>query len=152
MTSTDPSVLPPPPHEFRGVIADTYADSVQDWPPPARPPAGAPNIVVIVLDDLGFGQLSCYGGPIDAPHIAALAANGLRFNNFHTTALCSPTPPPADGPEPPLGRLLRDRRDGERVSRVQLVPPPFRRVDRDRPAPARLLHLRRREVAPDPDG
>jgi arylsulfatase len=47
--------------------------------------------VVVLLDDLGFGQLSCYGGSIDAPHIGALAANGLRYNNFHTTALCSPT-------------------------------------------------------------
>lgn len=83
--------LPPPPHEFAGVIGDTYAESMQDWPPPVRPPADAPNIVVIMLDDLGFGQLSCYGGSIEAPHVAELAANGLRFNNFHTTALCSPT-------------------------------------------------------------
>ena len=84
-------ILPPPAHEFTGVIADTYAKSTQDWPPPTRPPPDAPNIIVIMLDDLGFGQLSCYGGSIDAPHIAALADNGLRFNNFHTTALCSPT-------------------------------------------------------------
>ncbi len=83
--------LPPPPHEFAGVIGDTYAESTQDWPPPVRPPADAPNIVVVMLDDLGFGQLSCYGGSIEAPHVAELAANGLRFNNFHTTALCSPT-------------------------------------------------------------
>ncbi|MDG2114057.1 MAG: arylsulfatase, partial [Actinomycetota bacterium] len=84
-------VLPPPAHAFGGVIAPRYTDSTQDWPPPARPPQGAPNIVLIMLDDLGFGQLSCYGGSIDAPHIADLAENGLRFNNFHTTALCSPT-------------------------------------------------------------
>jgi arylsulfatase A-like enzyme len=84
-------VLPPPPHEFAGVVANTYAESTQDWPPPQRPPADAPNIVVIMLDDLGFGQLSCYGGSIDAPNVSALAADGLRYNNFHTTALCSPT-------------------------------------------------------------
>ncbi len=84
-------ILPPPDHEFGGVIADTYAESTPDWPPPTRPPADAPNIIVIMLDDLGFGQLSCYGGSIDAPNIAELADNGLRFNNFHTTALCSPT-------------------------------------------------------------
>jgi len=80
-------ILPPPAHEFGGVVADTYAKSTPDWPPPTRPPADAPNIIVIMLDDLGFGQLSCYGGSIDAPNIAQLADNGLRFNNFHTTAL-----------------------------------------------------------------
>ncbi len=89
--SAPPRTLPPPAHEFGGVIADTYAESTQDWPPPTRPPTDAPNIIVIMLDDLGFGQLSCYGGSIDAPHIAELASNGLRYNNFHTTALCSPT-------------------------------------------------------------
>ncbi|MEM7141855.1 MAG: arylsulfatase, partial [Actinomycetota bacterium] len=82
---------PGPPHEFAGVIGETYADSTPDWPPPARPPGDAPNIVVIMLDDLGFGQMACYGGSIDAPHVGELAANGLRYNNFHTTALCSPT-------------------------------------------------------------
>ena len=83
--------LPPPDAPFNGVIADTIAQSTPDWPRRTRPPQGAPNVVVVVLDDLGFGHLSCYGGPIEAPNIAALAANGLRYNNFHTTALCSPT-------------------------------------------------------------
>ena len=72
-------VLPPDPHQFAGVIAETYAESTQDWPPPARPPRRAPNIVVVMLDDLGFGQLSCYGGSIDAPHIGELAANGIAL-------------------------------------------------------------------------
>ena len=88
----------PPPHSlpaeepaFAGKIGDTYSTSVPDWPKRARPPKGSPNIVVILMDDLGFGQLSCYGGPIDAPNIAALAKNGLRYNNFHTAGLCSPT-------------------------------------------------------------
>lgn len=85
------TVLPPPPHEFGGVIGETYAESTPDWPPPPRPPAAAPNIVVIMLDDLGFGQMACYGGSIDTPNVGALAENGLRYNNFHTTALCSPT-------------------------------------------------------------
>ena len=86
-----PEVLPPVTPPFAGVIGNTYAESEQDWPPPARPPEGSPNIVVIMMDDLGFGHLSCYGGPIEAPNIAELAAGGLRYNNFHTTALCSPT-------------------------------------------------------------
>ena len=50
-----------------------------------------PNVILILMDDLGFGQLSCYGGPIDAPSISSLAEKGLRYNNFHTTGLCSPT-------------------------------------------------------------
>jgi len=92
MTTTPPgTVLPHPDTPFRGVIRDTYAASTPDWPDRNLPPVTAPHIVMIMCDDLGFGQLSCYGGPIAAPNIAALAAGGLRYNNFHTTALCSPT-------------------------------------------------------------
>ena len=83
--------LPPEPAPFRGVVKDTYVESTPDWPPPLRPPASAPNIIVIMVDDLGFGQLSCFGGPIEAPHLSALADKGLRYTNFHTTALCSPS-------------------------------------------------------------
>ena len=83
--------LPGPPDPFRGRIGDTFVDSVQDWPSPVRPPGRSPNLVVVMFDDLGFGQLSCFGGPIPAPHVAALAAGGLRYTNFHTTSLCSPS-------------------------------------------------------------
>ena len=86
-----PDILPPPEPQFGGVIGRTFRDSVPDWPRRRLPPAGAPHVVVILMDDLGFGQLSCYGGPIEAPHIAALANAGLRYNNFHTTGLCSPS-------------------------------------------------------------
>ena len=86
-----PDVLPYAPTPFRGEIRDTYTEGTPDWPDPVRPPKQAPNVVVIMFDDLGFGQLSAFGGPIDAPHIGALAANGLRYTNFHTTALCSPS-------------------------------------------------------------
>ncbi len=88
---TPPAVLPPAPQPFDGDIQDRYVDSTPSWPQPARPPADAPNVVAILFDDLGFGQLSCYGGPCAAPNIAALADNGLRYNNFHTTSLCSPS-------------------------------------------------------------
>ena len=86
-----PPVLPHPRSPFRGAIADTYLEATADWPDAVRPPAKAPNVVVILFDDLGFGQLSAFGGPIDAPHIGELAAGGLRYTNFHTTALCSPS-------------------------------------------------------------
>jgi len=56
-----------------------------------RPPAGSPNVLIILLDDVGFGASSAFGGPCQTPHFERLAANGLRYNRFHTTALCSPT-------------------------------------------------------------
>jgi len=73
------------------VVGLTVADSTPSWDPPKRPPEGAPNVVVIVLDDTGFAQLGCFGSDIETPNIDRLAAGGLRYTNFHTTALCSPT-------------------------------------------------------------
>lgn len=72
-------------------VGRTIAESTPEPYVAPRPPRGAPNVVVIVLDDTGFGQLGCFGSDIDTPHIDALAAGGLRFNRFHVTALCSPT-------------------------------------------------------------
>lgn len=79
------------PGEFRGVRGRFHTDSVPWWPEPARPSPGAPNLLLVVLDDVGFAQLGCYGSDIATPAIDGLAANGLRYTNFHTTALCSPT-------------------------------------------------------------
>jgi arylsulfatase A-like enzyme len=76
---------------FPGVIGLTFDASTPAWPAPRRAREGAPNVLFIVLDDLGFGQLGCYGSPIRTPNIDALAAGGVRFTNMHTTALCSPT-------------------------------------------------------------
>jgi len=76
---------------FPGVIGRTIQESSPAWPEPLRAKPGAPNVLFIVLDDTGFGQLGCYGGPINTPNLNRLAENGLRFNNMHTTALCSPT-------------------------------------------------------------
>ena len=75
---------------FRGRIGITYKDSEPDWPTPA-PRRDAPNVLVILLDDTGFGNLGCYGSTIETPNMDALAANGLRYSNFHVTPLCSPT-------------------------------------------------------------
>ncbi|MGW8225014.1 MAG: arylsulfatase [Anaerolineales bacterium] len=76
---------------FNGVIGRTFDQSSPAWPEPLRAREGAPNVLFIVLDDTGFGQLGCYGSPIETPHLDKLAANGLLYTNMHTTALCSPT-------------------------------------------------------------
>lgn len=78
---------------FRGVVNLDIRDSVPDWGPYEQPkaPPGSPNILYIVLDDVGFGAMGCYGGPIETPNIDRIAANGLRYGQWHTTALCSPT-------------------------------------------------------------
>ncbi|MQA04152.1 MAG: sulfatase-like hydrolase/transferase [Streptosporangiales bacterium] len=78
------------PH-FEGRIGRTYQDSTPWWPPRNEPPAGSPNVVLVLLDDAGFASLGCYGGAVATPTLDALAQRGLRYTNFHTTALCSPT-------------------------------------------------------------
>ena len=77
--------------EFKGKIARSYKDSQEYWAPEKRPPKGAPNVIIFLLDDVGFAQVGCFGGLIETPNIDRLAKNGLRYNNFHTTALCSPS-------------------------------------------------------------
>jgi arylsulfatase A-like enzyme len=77
--------------EFHGRIGRDWRDSEPWWPPETTAAEGAPNVVLVVLDDVGFGQLGCYGSPIDTPVIDGLAASGVRLANFHTTALCSPS-------------------------------------------------------------
>ena len=76
---------------FGGVIAESYEDSEEWWAPYKEPQPDAPNVIIFLLDDTGFGQIGSFGGLIETPNIDKLAANGLRFNNFHTTALCSPS-------------------------------------------------------------
>src|SRR6201996_1160290 len=78
---------------FKGIVNVDIRDSVPDWSPFEAPvaPDGAPNVVYIVLDDVGFSALSSYGGPIDTPNIDRIVADGLRYTQMHTTALCSPT-------------------------------------------------------------
>ena len=79
--------------EFAGKIALDIRDSVPDWEPFLAPkaPAGAPNIVFIVWDDVGYGTMDCFGGPVRTPVMGRIADRGVRYGNFHTTALCSPT-------------------------------------------------------------
>jgi arylsulfatase len=76
---------------FPGYMGRTVDESEPAWPAPERARKGAPNVLFIVIDDTGFGQLGCYGSPINTPNIDKLARNGLLFTNMHTTALCSPS-------------------------------------------------------------
>ncbi|MST31972.1 sulfatase-like hydrolase/transferase, partial [Acidimicrobiaceae bacterium USS-CC1] len=76
---------------FPGVIGRTTDESTPAWPRPLRAAPWAPNVLIVVLDDTGYGQLGCYGSPIATPNIDALAAGGLLYTNMHTTALCSPS-------------------------------------------------------------
>src|SRR5262252_1075499 len=87
-----PSVLPRPDYHFPWNVRRTYLDSDKpQFPQPVQAPKGAPNVVLILIDDAGFGQFSTFGGGVPSPTMDRLAAEGLRFNRFHTTALCSPT-------------------------------------------------------------
>src|SRR6187455_2167575 len=87
------TVLPIPDQPRTGLITYDAKDPDTKYPPieQLRPPEGAPNVLVILLDDVGFGAASAFGGPISTPNAERLAAKGLKYNRFHTTALCSPT-------------------------------------------------------------
>jgi arylsulfatase len=84
-------ILPPPEAPFDGIIGRTYKDSKMSKIPVVKAPAGAPNVLLILIDDCGFGQWNTFGGQIPTPNLDKLAKNGLRYTRYHTTALCSPT-------------------------------------------------------------
>jgi arylsulfatase len=84
-------VLPRPEPPFKGVIHSTAKQSKPDFPQEYQAPKGTPNVLLILTDDVGFGASSTFGGPIPTPNFDKVAEQGLRFNRFHTTALCSPT-------------------------------------------------------------
>jgi arylsulfatase len=84
-------VLPRPEPPFQGKIGRTLKDSTPDFPKSVEAPPGAPNVLLILTDDVGFGASSTFGGPVQTPNFQRLADNGLRYNRYHTTALCSPT-------------------------------------------------------------
>jgi Sulfatase len=73
---------------FPGVIGRTVEESSPAWPAPTRARDGAPNVLFVVLDDVGYGQLSSFGGMVETPNIDRVAASGLRYANMQTTALC----------------------------------------------------------------
>jgi arylsulfatase len=86
-------VLPIPDQPYSGPVYEDAKDPEAKFPPiqPLRPPPGAPNVLIVLLDDVGFGASSAFGGPCNTPTAERLSANGLKYNRFHTTALCAPT-------------------------------------------------------------
>ena len=90
-TTVDSRYLPPPPPKFQGEISLNADQSKTAWSARIVPPKGAPNILLILTDDVGFGAPSTFGGVIPTPSLDRIAANGLRYTNFHSTSLCSPS-------------------------------------------------------------
>lgn len=91
IVTLDGKQLPPPPMKFGGVIKEDAKDSKSYWPPSIVPPKGAPNVLLIMTDDQGYGVTSTFGGVIPTPAMDRIAKAGLRYTHFHSTALCSPT-------------------------------------------------------------
>src|SRR5579863_2947866 len=89
----DRTILPIPDRQHIGLTTYDAKDPNSKFPPiqPLRPPKDAPNVLIVLLDDVGFGASSAFGGPCQTPNFEKLASNGLKYNRFHTTALCSPT-------------------------------------------------------------
>src|SRR5271169_3168588 len=87
------NILPIPDRPRTGLITYDAKDPETKYPPivQLRPPTGAPNVLIILIDDAGFGSSSAFGGPCQTPNFEKLAANGLKYTRFHTTALCSPS-------------------------------------------------------------
>ena len=91
--SPDRTVLPIPDPNFGGTVGRTLDVAVGDWTIHARPspPEGAPNVLLVLIDDAGFGNPSTFGGPVSTPAMTRVGGQGLAYNGFHVTALCSPT-------------------------------------------------------------
>ena len=87
----DGSHLPRPPASFTGVLAPTESGSTPMFPITVKAPDGAPNILLVMTDDVGFASVSTFGGSVPTPNLDRLAAQGSRYNQFHTTGICSPT-------------------------------------------------------------
>lgn len=111
-------MIPRPKPPFGGKIGDTIKQSVPDFPEQVQAPKGAPNVLVILTDDVGFGASSTFGGPIPTPTFDRLAKSGLKYNRFHTTSLCSPRRPHHRAESSHVQHRHHHRR-GERVPRVR---------------------------------
>ena len=90
-TTVDGEQLPAPPPKFSGVIKESAKDSTPWWPPRVVPPKGAPNVLLMMTDDQGYVVPGTFGGVIPTPALDRIAKAGLRYTQFHSTSLCSPT-------------------------------------------------------------
>jgi hypothetical protein len=113
----DGNQLPPPPLPFGGIIKETAKDSMPYWPPTIVPPKGAPNVLLIMTDDQGYGVSGTFGGVIPTPALDGIAAAGLYPVSLHR-ALLADTSGAHYGPQSSRGRLWRDRRIVDRLSRI----------------------------------
>jgi hypothetical protein len=115
-----PVVLPKPEQAFSDAkIGRTYKDSKPGTISLSKAPAGAPNVLLILIDDSGFGQWGTFGGQVPTPNLDRLAKMGLRYTRFHTTALCSPSRAAIHGAQPPLRWNRRHHGDGRRLPGIQ---------------------------------
>ena len=144
----DRTILPIAPPPFRGTVGTTYADSTASPTPPVTAPPGAPNVLLVLIDDEGYGQSGTFGGLIPTPTLDRLAAGGLRYTRFHVTALCSPS----------RSALLTGRNHhavgvgiitnlAHRLPRLQRLHPQERRARLRGPPRERIRHRRHRQVA-----
>ena len=152
----DSGTVVPPPNlpPFKGKIGRTVNESTPDWPPLARAPKGAPNVLYIVLDDVGYAALGCYGSPVcKTPHMDKLAKNGVRYNNFHTTALCSPSRSCfMTGPQSSFQRHGLHHRGFDRLSRLLWPGSAGQRLPVGDADAVRLGGVRDRQMASDARG
>src|SRR5690242_7175284 len=140
---------------FRGVINVDIKESVPDWEPYTQPiaPEGTPNVLYIVLDDVGYSAMEPYGGLIETPNINRITQRGLTYTNFHTTALCSPTRSCLmTGRNHTTNGDGHDHRGGVRIPELERAHTVRVRHDRGSAGRARLEHLHDRQVAPDRRG
>ena len=137
--------------EFKGKIEVDIRDSVPDWAPylPPKAPEGAPNVLFLAWDDVGYGTMDVFGGPVETPNMRRIADMGVRFSNFHTTALCSPTRSSLlTGRNATSNGMATIAEFSSGLPR-HLDPHPVReRVHLRGARRARLQHLLRRQVAP----
>ena len=125
-TSADREVLPIPDRPYDGPVFEDAKDPAAKFPPiePLRPPAGAPNVLIVLIDDAGFGCASAFGGPCQTPTAERLAGEGLKFTPLpHDGAVLADARGAAVGPQPPHGRDGRDHGDRDLGARLQLGPP-----------------------------
>ena len=142
-TTIEGKQLPPPPSKFGGVIKESAKDSKSWWPPRVVPPKGAPNVLLIMTDDQGYGVSGTFGGVIPTPAMDRIAKAGLRYTQFHSTALCSPTRAALiTGRNHHSVGLRRDRRIVHGLPRLRLDHRPRERHHRRDPEGERLLPRR----------